>query len=81
MSAQEESDKQGFFMLILFFIALVLVLLALPIWPYSKTRGYRISVIFGIIAIVLLFFLLTSTSYVEYERDEEGTELKIERNY
>ena len=66
-------------MLIWLFLSLICILLTLPIWPYSQRWGYRISAIFGIISIVLLFFILNSITYVEYEQDEKGTEIEIER--
>lgn len=65
-------------MLTLFFIFLVLILVSLPIWPYSKTWGPRVSVAFGIIAIIFLFFLVRSITYLEYETDEEGVDIEIE---
>ena len=60
---------------------LVAVLLLLPIWSYSKEWGYNYSVIAGIAAIVLLFLILRSISYIEIESDAEGTSIQIERTH
>lgn len=66
-------------MLGLFFICIIIALLALPVWPYSKSWGPRVSVIFAIIAVVLLFFFLRSITYVKYEGKEGEMKIKLEQ--
>jgi len=41
-------------------IALVLLLLgALPTWPYSRSWGYAPTGVFGLLVVILLILLLT----------------------
>ena len=45
--------------LILLIILVVLLLGAVPAWPYSRGWGYRPSGVLGIIVIILVILLLT----------------------
>jgi len=44
--------------LILFILLIVLLIGALPTWPYSRTWGYRGSGVLGTLLVVLLVLLL-----------------------
>ncbi len=45
--------------MLLLMVLLVLLVLALPTWPYSAGWGYYPSGIFGLLLIVILLVLLT----------------------
>jgi hypothetical protein len=44
---------------LLLIILLVMLILSIPTWPYSRGWGYRPSGLVGILLIVLLILLLT----------------------
>lgn len=47
--------------LILLIILIILLLGALPTWPYSRGWGYSPSGILGILLIVIIILILTKT--------------------
>jgi membrane protein YdbS with pleckstrin-like domain len=66
-------------MFALFCVVLVLLILALPIWPFNKKWDYRPAGVLAILAIILLFFIIRSVEYFEFSTDKEETSIKIER--
>lgn len=67
----------GLFFLLVIAIALVAVL---PVWPYSRGWGYRPTWIIGALFIIILIIVLfRSVSYIEVEKDDGETTIKIEK--
>jgi uncharacterized protein DUF3309 len=45
--------------LILLILLIIVLLGALPSWPYSRTWGYRPTGLFGVLLLILIVLILT----------------------
>jgi hypothetical protein len=53
------SGKRGFMLGLLLLVVLIVLLLgALPSWPYSRGWGYYPSGLFGVIMVIVIIWLL-----------------------
>ncbi|MCI0381579.1 MAG: DUF3309 family protein [Chlamydiae bacterium] len=66
--------------IILLLIVIGLFIAVLPIWPYSRRWSKKPSIAVGIFFVLLLIVvIIRSLSYIEIDREEGETTIKIEK--
>lgn len=66
-------------MLSLFFITLIAIMLALPIWPYSRGWGFRPAAALIIVALLACLFMAKNVEKVEIASDKDKTTIEIRK--
>jgi uncharacterized membrane protein len=67
--------------LILLILLICLIVFTLPAWPYSRGWGYGPFGFISLLLIVLLILIVTDVISFKVDTDDNGTTIKIEKNY
>ncbi|HSX03424.1 MAG TPA: DUF3309 family protein [Rhabdochlamydiaceae bacterium] len=69
---------------IFLFVLVVLLIVTLPRWSYSREWGYKYTGVIGVIlafVLVLIFMKIITFWNIEVKTKKGKTEIEIERNY